>query len=249
MGRVRSRSNSLTKAITKVTLVYPKYLASKINPARGENKQSAAGGSSGVLVHSEHRRGTTDIESFDVNYGYSPSTRTDINTINTDATVVSAGTTAVSTSAASAISSGSIPYHRLPRPTTTQSSRSPLNRTPNSTNKGEYKPGPVLEHGGPFPAISSFYQPRPKNSITAMELNKRNNHLSPMSVAKNEVLQMWPNNDDFGLHQSGINHKQSHFVPKRRVTEAGIALPRFDKNHERGGHATLTETEDIAFTF
>ncbi|KIM26142.1 hypothetical protein M408DRAFT_25581 [Serendipita vermifera MAFF 305830] len=94
MGRVRSRSNSLTKAITKATLVYPKYLASKINPARRENKQSAAGGSSGVLVHSEHRRGTTDIESFDVNYGYSPSTRTDINTINTDATVVSAGTTA-----------------------------------------------------------------------------------------------------------------------------------------------------------
>lgn len=232
MGRVRSRSNSLTKAITKVTIEYPKYLVNKMSGKR-ESKRLGAGGSSGVLAYSEHGHGNASGEAFD-GYAYPPSTST--------------STTTASTSAHSPISAA-LPHHNHSRSNIIHPSQNPFNAQPTpavSSKKREHKRSlsaqPALGHGL-SPAPSSYApQPRLKKPLTHKELEKRNQYrTSPMTAAKINVLESWEGVGDLGPRQSGAFHPQIQLTQQQqKYAEGGVAFPRFDKERERGEYVATS---------
>ena len=227
MGRVRARSNSLTKGLSKV-IEYPKYLASKVSNKR-QSKQLGTGGSSGVLAYSEHGHGNASGEAFD-GYPYTPSTST-----------TTTASTAASPTSAGPPPPAPAPHHNHSKSSIILSSQH-LHVAPSSNGKKrEHKRSlsaqPILGHQALSPppqpqriAPSSFSaQPRLRKHLTSKEREKRDqNRTSPMTRAKNDILQMWEDVEGVDPRRSGVAHAQVQ-ISQSRIGE-GVAFPRVERD-------------------
>jgi hypothetical protein len=225
LGRVRARSNSLTKGLSKA-IQYPLYLAKGGSKRSSKQMTANANGSNGALAYSDlgHEGRTSGEDGFE--YAYTPSTTT-------------------STSTAASPISSKHPGNGNPSKSSVNILPAQHQYTPTKAQKREHKRSlsaqPALGHiqglspppqqrGTGAAGTPSAFQ-RLKKPLTAKEREQRDmNRASPMTRAKDDVLQMWEG-VDVDPRRSGVMHAQIQ-VSQRRLGE-GVAFPRID-GRERG---------------
>jgi hypothetical protein len=230
-GRVRARSNSLTKGLSKA-IQYPLYLAKGGSKRSSKQVTANANGSDGALAYSEGNGGgrTSGEDAFE--YAYTPSTATtSTTTTSTAASPISnkhPGTGANGNPSKSSVNI--LPaQHQY---TSTKPQKRPHKRSFSAQpalGNVALSPPPQPRTTGVAGVPSAFQ--RLKKPLTAKEREQRDlNRASPMTRAKNDILQMWEG-VDVDPRRSGVVHAQVQ-VSQSRIGE-GILFPRVERGEMR----------------
>lgn len=241
LGRVRARSNSLTKGLSKA-IQYPIYLAKGGSKRSSKQMTANANGSNGALAYSDlgHGGRTSGEDAFE--YAYTPSTTTtSTTTASTAASPVSSKHPGNGNPSKSSVNILPAQHQYTPTKAQKREHKRSLSAQPALGHTPGLSPPPQQRSTGPAP---SAFQ-RLKKPLTAREREQRDmNRASPMTRAKDDVLQMWEG-VDVDPRRSGVVHAQIQ-VSQSRLGEGGVAFPRFE-GRERGEMRSYAPMPSIPF--